>query len=362
MKKRTNIPYEICLLLLHGVIIVILLFCNNESVFKAILNVGSFSASPGSCFNTAVTNEKVEMAESDEPYVQSSVSSVLNTYIPDDIYKIMKAAEEKVSTLPKDGKIVEKDYSRHNATSEYDGIYLRNTTLTKSVDIKEYLQKPVYANINTEEPSVLIYHTHATETYELCDRDFYSESISARSEKTSQNMIRVGEEICRTLNEYGFLTIHDKTIYDTKYSGAYERSCEAVSQILKDNPSIQIVLDVHRGTIYQKDGTRIKTVTEINGQKAAQVMLISGCEEGNVTDFPNWKKNLSFAVSLQKKLADDNPTLVRPLMLCTRKYNMHLLSCALQLEIGTDANTLSEAVYSARLFAQSLSDFLKEYV
>ena len=90
-------------------------------------------------------------------------------------------------------------------------------------------------------------------------------------------------------------------------------------------------------------------------------MIISGCEDGNVTDFPNWEKNLSFAVQMQIKLKNDNPQLVRRLMICSRKYNMHLTPCSLLIEIGTDANTLSEAVYSAELFAKSLSQFLKEY-
>ncbi len=64
---------------------------------------------------------------------------------------------------------------------------------------------------------------------------------------------------------------------------------------------------------------------------------------------------------LQDKLKSDNAQLVRPLMFCSRKYNMHLTPCSLLVEFGTDANTLAEAVYSAELFADSLSEFLKEY-
>ena len=173
-------------------------------------------------------------------------------------------------------------------------------------------------------------------------------------------MIRIGEEICSVLEKNGYKTIHDETIYDEKFNGAYERSCEGVTKILRENPSIQVVLDIHRGTIYQKDGSRIKTVTEINGKKTAQIQIISGCEDGNVTGFPEWEKNFTFALNLQKKIADNTPELVRPLNLCSRKYNMHLTPCALQIEIGTDANTLLEAVYSARFFAEHLSTLLKE--
>lgn len=90
-------------------------------------------------------------------------------------------------------------------------------------------------------------------------------------------------------------------------------------------------------------------------------MIISGCEDGNVTNFPNWEKNLTFALNLQRQLSKDNEGLMRPLMFTERKYNMDLMPCAVSVEIGTDANTLSEAVYSAELFGESLSKLLKEY-
>lgn len=280
---------------------------------------------------------------------------------PEDIQKLINEAEKKYGNSKNDGAIVEADYSKQNATTECNGIYLKNATLNHSINIEEYLNKKVYAHIEKEKPTVLIYHTHTTETYELLDRNFYTYERDIRSNNSAENMVRVGEEICKTLEENGFKTIHDKTVYDEQLGGAYDRSRENISKILKENPSIQIVLDIHRDSIYQKDGSRIKTVAEINSKKAAQIMIISGCEDGNVTNFPNWQKNLTFAIKLQNKLVSDNEKLMRPIMFCSRKYNMDLMPCALSVEFGTDANTLSEAVYSAQLFANSLSDFLKEY-
>ncbi len=288
-------------------------------------------------------------------------SSNTASSIPNDILRLIENAEIKYKNSSNDGKIIEQDYSRQNATAEYNGIYIRNTTLEHDMIISEYLNNQVYANVDKSKPAVLIYHTHTTETYEILDRGFYTKSRSSRSEDSAENMIRVGEALCEALEKNGYITIHDKTVYDKEYSGAYERACDNVSKILKDNPSIQIVLDIHRGAIYQKDGSRIKPTTEINGRKAAQIMLISGCEDGNVTGFPNWQKNLAFATQLQNRLATDNVNLMRPLMFCSRKYNMHLMPCAISVEIGTDANTLAEAVYSAELFGESLSKFLKEY-
>ena len=242
--------------------------------------------------NTEEINKETVKGQNTESVITSAnVSSV----IPDDIQTLISEAEKKYSNSSNDGKIISVDYSKQNATSEYNGIYLRNTTLNHQINIEEYLNKQVQAFITENKPAVLIYHTHTTETYELLDRDFYTNERNTRSNNAKENMVRVGEEIFKVLEANGYKTIHDKTVYDETINGAYDRSRANISKILKDNPSIQIVLDIHRGSIYQKDNSKVKTVTEINGRKAAQIMLITGCEDGNVTDFPNWQKNLTFA-------------------------------------------------------------------
>ena len=327
--------------------------------FENLACAGAFLSNPKSFFTENTETDAVnEMANSENVEVETAVQV---SAIPDDIQRLINEAEIQYANSTNDGEITEKDYSIQNATSELDGLYVRNTTLSHQINIEKYLKSRVYADIDKSKPSVLIYHTHTTETYELLDRGFYTNERDSRSENDDENMIRIGEEICSVLEENGYITIHDKTVYDKEYSGAYDRSRESITKILKDNPSIQIVLDIHRDAIYLKDGTRVKPTTEINGQKTAQIMIISGCEDGNVTDFPNWEKNLSFAVQLQNKIKTTYPSLLRPLLFCSRKYNMDLTPCSLLIEIGTDSNTLSEAVYSANLFAQELSSFLEEF-
>ncbi len=333
-----------------------------EKSFEKMFYVGSFLVNPQLTKKTddSVKTENINEYAMSENVVDNKFDTSFYA-IPDDVLSLMKKAEKKYASAEKDGKIIEKDCSTHNATSEYNGIYVRNTTLEHDIDIPKYLKGKVYADIDEGEPSVLIYHTHTTETYELLDKGFYTNERSSRSEDSKENMVRIGEEICKVLESLGYKTIHDKTIYDKEYSGSYDRSFENVRKILLENPSIQIVLDVHRDAIYQKDGSKIKPVSEISGKKAAQITIVSGCEDGNVVDFPNWEKNLAFAVQLQNKMKNDNPTLMRPLLFCSRRYNMHLTSCSLVVEIGTDANTLDEAIYSARLFGVSLSEFLEDY-
>ena len=374
MNKRTNIQEKIFEYVIKSIIPVILaislLVGGIEESLNRMISIATYMVNPDKIFeyfansdymnteNAETINKENHKAESTESVI---TSGNINSAIPDDIQKLVEDAQKKYADSSNDGKIISADYSKQNATSEYNGIYIRNTTLNHHINIEEYLNKQVYAFITENKPAVLIYHTHTTETYELLDRSFYTNERNIRSDNPKENMVRVGEEICKVLEKNGYKTIHDKSIYDESINGAYERSRANISRIIKDNPSIQIVLDIHRGAIYQKDNSKIKTVTEINGRKAAQIMLISGCEDGNVTDFPNWQKNLTFALNLQEKLKNDNKTLVQPLMFCSRKYNLDLVPCALSIEIGTDANTLSEAVYSAELFADSLSELLEEY-
>ncbi len=365
--KRTNtLDEKICIaynIFMSIILAFLLLIGDSTPITEKILLAGLYLTFPEKILQSQTeTNSTVfEQQNFSNSENSSQVSSVTNSSVPKDVQMLMKNAEKKYADSPKDGLIIESDYSKQNATSEFNGIYLRNTTLNHKVNISDYVNKKVYASVDVSQPTVLIYHTHSTETYELLDRGYYTKARSSLSQDKKENMIRVGEEICKVLEKNGYKTIHDKTVYDEEYNGAYNRSFEGVKNTLKNNPSIQIVLDIHRGTIYQKDGSRIKTVTEIDGKKIAQIQIISGCEDGNVTDFPNWEKNFAFAVKLQKQLADTNSKLVRPLLLCSRKYNMHLMPCALQIEIGTDANTLLEAVYSAEFFAESLSQLLKEY-
>lgn len=370
LKKRTNnrdLVSEIIVKSLIPIFLSLLIF--TEGVIDSAIGVIEFSLfflNPASrlyiseTVNDVSYGDRIDMNLSDTES-KETVSSGIVTSIPEDVLQIMVEAQQTYADSSNDGKIIESDYSTQNATSEFNGIYLRNSTLNHSVNINDYMSKRINIKIDKTKPTVLIYHTHTSETYELLDRGYYTNTRSTRSNNEKENMIRIGKEICETLEKMGYKTIHNTTVYDTEYDGAYERSCAEISEIIEKNPSIQIAIDVHRGTIYQKDGAKIKTVTTINGTKAAQILIISGCEDGNVTNFPDWEKNLTFALNLQKEIVNIYPKLARPIMFCSRKYNMHLLPNALQVEIGTDGNTLAEAVFSARLFALSLAEFLEEY-
>ena len=292
-------------------------------------------------------------------YIEENNS--VDTKTPEDIEKLMEKAVSAYASFEKTGDIDETTLSATSTTINYGNVVINNKTETKSVNIKNELSKKAsYGKITKDEPYILVYHTHTTEGYELLDKGWYSDEYVSRTKELDRTVVRVGDEIVNRLEKAGFKVIHDKTIYDANYNGAYSRSLKTVEKILKENPSIVITLDVHRDAIEYSSGTKCKPTVTINGKKAAQVMIITGAEEGEITAYPDWSKNLTFAIALQNKVEENYKGLMRPLFFCQRKYNMHVTPCSLLLEMGTDANTLEEAVYSGRLIGDSLAELLEE--
>ena len=281
---------------------------------------------------------------------------------PQDVLDLTAKARLGAKDDKKGGTLFEKQYTEEGVTDKKGVIRVKNTN-DADIDLTALLKRKADLTITKDAPSVLIYHTHTTETYQLLDRAFYADSFASRSNDSGRNMVRVGDEICKQLEEAGFSVLHDTEIHDARYTGAYEHSRAKVKSYLEKYPSIQITLDVHRDAILPDKTTKIKPTAVIGGKKAAQVMIISGCqEEGNgVTDFPDWEQNLVFALQMQKHMEVLFPGLTRPLFFCARRYNMHLTHCSLLLEVGSDGNTLEEAVFSGRCIGKALAELMKKY-
>ena len=233
---------------------------------------------------------------------------------------------------------------------------IKNNTKLSSEEIAAQVGQPLPFSIekNSSQPQVLIMHTHATETYQLDENLWYSPDFNARSTDTTVNMAAVGAEIAAQLNAAGINTVQDITLHDyPSYTGAYERSNATVRRWLEEYPSIKVVLDVHRDAIEYENGTRVKPVAEINGMKAAQVMIICGADKGG--NLPNFKENLKFAAAWQNQMESMFPGLTRPVLFDYRYYNQDLTTGSLLIEMGGHANTLEEAKYSGKLVGQALA-------
>ncbi len=280
-----------------------------------------------------------------------------------DILDLIEAAEKNSKKDKKDGKISEYTYKNDGVTDKYGLVRVKNVNSKTGINIKKLLDTEADLTVNKDEPAVLIFHTHTTETYEILDRGFYAVGHKTRSNDSAVNMVRVGEEIVREIESAGYKVIHDKVIHDSSYNGAYAHSRKSVETYLEKYPSIKVVLDIHRDAIQRSDGTKIKPTATVDGKKAAQIMIISGCQEegGPIEGFPDWKKNLVFAVELQNTLEELFEGITRPLYFSPRKYNMDLTDCSLLVEIGSDANTLDEAVYTGRCLGKAVSKILEKY-
>lgn len=310
--------------------------------------------------DTERTAEITAPIETPKTPVQPTGGAITDT--PQDILEMQRAAEAQFQNAEKSGTIVEKQYDSANATAVFQNITVRNTTPSHGIDIQSALAKPVSLSVeNKAEPTVLIFHTHTTESYEMLNLGWYTSDYVTRSDDPARNMVRVGTALCEELEKMGIGVIHDTQIHDAKYTGAYDRSRESIERIMQEHPTIQVVIDVHRDAIKQSDGTRVKPTATINGKKAAQIMIIAGCEDGKVTSFPSWEENLTFALHLQEIAETEYPGLMRPILFSARKYNMDVTPCSVLLEMGSDSNTLEEAEYSGRLIGTALGKLVSEY-
>lgn len=267
------------------------------------------------------------------------------------------------------GRIIEEKFS---STADKNAVVFGNGTIKnyteKSLEsIEKILETPWGETLTNDSQTVqvLIMHTHTTESYEPYDRDFYDVNYSARTLDENFNMIKVGNAIAKTLSENGIGVVHDTTVHDyPSYNGSYDRSAVTVKTWLERYPTIKVVIDVHRDAIERTlngETVRVKPTTEIDGKKAAQIMIIAGCDDGTM-GMPNYKQNLRFAAALQDRIETDSPSLTRPLMFDYRKYNQNLTTGSILVEMGGHANSLDEAVYSGELLGKSLSTLLKTYM
>lgn len=257
------------------------------------------------------------------------------------------------------GKIYEQFLSPYSQKLNYSGIYIKNST-GESLNIKNELSSALELKIKkSKEPEVLIVHTHATESYMNENRAYYTAQDKPRNEDNNKNVVKVGETFAEVLRKGGISVLHDKTHHDSpSYNQSYSRAKTTINEYLSKYPSIKVVVDIHRDSIAMTGNDKCKPTAEINGKKAAQVMLVVGSQTGTVSGFPDWKQNLRLALRFQQTMEATHPGLARAMLFCSRKYNMNLTKGSMLLEVGTDANTLEEAVYSAELAGDALLSVL----
>ncbi len=209
-----------------------------------------------------------------------------------------------------------------------------------------------------EGPQVLILHTHATEAYTMPQGQEYQASGECRCTDPDCNMLRVGEALKSALEAEGLWVLHDRTLHDyPEYSGAYDRSLATAKVYLEQYPTIRFILDVHRDAIYDGSGNPYKVVSPVAGLNAAQMSFVIGSDGGGL-EHPRWLENLKLAAAVQQRLTEDYPTLMRPITLRNSRYNQHLTTGCLLVEVGAAGNSLDEALVSAGLLGKALAEVI----
>ena len=203
---------------------------------------------------------------------------------------------------------------------------------------------------------ILIYHTHTCESYTPSEKYNYEMTGNYRTTDSNFNVVRVGRELTKELEEKGFNVIHNETYHDyPSYSGSYSRSLETAENILYDK-DIDIVIDLHRDAM--GNGDTYGPTLMVDGNRVAQLMFVIGTDGGGLSH-PNWVQNLKIAIKIQETGNQMYPGLFRSMIIRNSRYNQHLAKGASIIEVGATANTMEECLLSMQCLANVLEEVCK---
>lgn len=318
------------------------------------------------------TEEDTKSLEEEKKMDPSGDGSFSNTEENTVASEILKKDEEQptsetqpANTLPQSTIVLPHpilDLSR-DKLSDYD--YLMNNfyivdentdASAAKINAAEFLAEDFSLSHGPLEPQILIYHSHSQETFS-----------DSREGEEEDSIVGVGNYLTSLLTEkYGYQVIHIKEAFDMMSgeldrSKAYDYACDYVEKVLEENPSVEVVIDLHRDGI---DENR-RLVTEINGKETAQILFYNGLSytntQGQVSYLPNpyIQDNLAFSFQLEYQAALYYPTFYRGIYLAGLRYNLHLRKRSLLLEAGAQTNTVQEVKNAMEPFADILNRVLK---
>lgn len=218
------------------------------------------------------------------------------------------------------------------------------------LNVDDLLSRNMKIDRTAEGPKILIFHTHSQETF--------ADSVAG---DTNTSIVGIGAYLTEQLNARGIPAIHHDGVYDIingelDRSNAYEYAEAGVRQILADNPTVEVAIDLHRDGV--AEGTHL--VTEVNGKQTAQIMFFNGLSRTKTTgdiDYlynPYIQDNLSFSFQMQLACESQYPGFARRIYLRGYRYNLHLMPKSLLIEAGAQTNTVEEMKNAMDLLVDSL--------
>lgn len=211
----------------------------------------------------------------------------------------------------------------------------------------------LHINPDGNGPKILIFHTHASEMY-------------ADSKNLNEGVIGAGEYLKSILEDkYGIECMHITDRFDVvngrlQRDGAYERAEPVITQIIKENPSIQLVIDLHRDGVNEN----LHLVTNIDGKPYAKIMFFNGIcrkwDNGRLVPIqglenPYLKTNLALSFQMQYAVTNFNPGITRKIYINAYRYSLHMKDKSMLIELGAQTNTYREALNSIEVIADALA-------
>lgn len=225
------------------------------------------------------------------------------------------------------------------------------------LDADKLLGKSMKIDEKEKGPKILIYHTHSQEAF-----------VDSRAGDKETTIVGVGAYLAELMNEkYGIETIHHQGVYDLidgklDRSKAYQLAEPEIQEILKKNPEIEVVIDLHRDGV----GENTHLVTEIDGKPTAQIMFFNGLSRSRTNgdiaylENPYIQDNLAFSFQMQLAAARIAPGFTRHIYLKAYRYNMHLAPKTLLVEAGAQTNTVEEMRNAMEVLSEILDYVLTE--
>ncbi len=265
---------------------------------------------------------------------------------------VLSESGNRADTKLTDSKLLEKLNDFDYLIQNYYVVDSSTTIRSSDISAAELLAKDLTITKNVDGPQILIYHTHSQETYG-----------GAPEGDDKNSVVAVGEYLTKLLTEqYGFSVLHHTGEYDVNdRDHAYSNAAPALKEILAENPTIEVVIDLHRDSVPEKN----HLVTQINGKDCAKIMFFNGlCRttaRGDLSKMPNpyLQDNLAFSLQMQLAAADQYPDFTRRIYLKGYRYNMHFCPKTLLVEVGAQNNSLEEAMNAMEPLASLLSEVLQ---
>ena len=256
---------------------------------------------------------------------------------------LMYTKYDKIISL-ENNQVAIQDISKEELKVDNTKLVDNNTTFISDSGIEYYNEASVSTDIpvftglvssSSSGPQILIYHTHTSETYS----------------NDQGSVVDVGNLLSDLLKAKGYNVIHDTTINDADYNNSYETAYVNVEKILKANPTIQCIIDVHR------DSATKDMVVKDQGIEYAKLMLVVGTNVRLSNSI--WENNLSFAKAIHLNCLERVDEIIKPIYLSKNRYNQHLCQNSVIVEVGGLENTIFEALNATYILAEAIDSSLQ---